>query len=158
MPPNGSAEVAKKGYETSDVSFRPWAWFVAVFIVTMVVIYHAVLGFMQILAGPNKVLGRTEHPADQSLSQFPQPRLQTDPASDLKSYLKQKETELTTYGWIDRKAGIVRIPIDQAMNTFVSRGFPVRPADSGLTELDIQIQKAGGAKILPPAASQRQSP
>src|SRR5258708_15231420 len=155
MQPNGSTDSAKKGYETSDVRFRPWAWFAAGCAVIMVVIYLGVIAFMQFLRGPNTILGRTEHSANQSLSRFPQPRLQTNPALDLQAYLKQKETELTTYGWIDRKAGIVRIPIDQAINTFISRGPLVRPADSGLTELDIQMQKAGGAKILPPASRQR---
>jgi hypothetical protein len=157
MQPNGSIELTKKGYETSDVPFRPWAWFAVGFIVGMAVIYLGIVGFMQFLKGPNTVLGRTEHPADQSLSQFPQPRLQTNPAVDLQAYLKQKESELTTYGWVDRKAGIVWVPIDQAMTAFISRASPVRPADSGLTELDIQIQKAGGAKILPPGSSQRQN-
>ena len=158
MPANGSTNLVKKGYETSDVPFRPWAWFVLGFTVSLVVIYFGVLAFTRFLVSPNNILGRTAHPADQSLNQFPGPQLQIDPALDLQGYLQQKAEELTTYGWANRKAGTVRIPIDQAINAFVNRGAPVRPPDSGLTELAIQIQKAGGAKILPPASSQRPNP
>ncbi|HYZ71995.1 MAG TPA: hypothetical protein VE641_02890, partial [Chthoniobacterales bacterium] len=82
----------------------------------------------------------------------------TNDPKDLRDYLQVKNQELTSYGWVDRKNGIVHIPIEQAMDHFLSRGAPVRPSDSGLTETDMQVQKAGGAKILPPAASEKPSP
>jgi hypothetical protein len=65
-----------------------------------------------------------------------------------------KEQELTSYGWINEKAGAVRIPIDRAIDLLISRGVPVRPPDSGLTELDMQTQKAGAEKIVAPSAGQ----
>ena len=34
-----------------------------------------------------------------------------------------EERVLTSYGWIERSAGIVRIPIDQAMTLTVERGL-----------------------------------
>jgi hypothetical protein len=34
---------------------------------------------------------------------------------------------LSTYGWVDRPAGVVRIPIDRAIDITLERGFPVRP-------------------------------
>ena len=33
---------------------------------------------------------------------------------------------LTTYGWVDRNAGVVRIPIDEAMKLAIQRGLPAR--------------------------------
>jgi hypothetical protein len=33
---------------------------------------------------------------------------------------------LSSYGWLDRNAGVVRIPIDRAMKMTVERGLPVR--------------------------------
>jgi len=33
---------------------------------------------------------------------------------------------LDSYGWVDRSAGVVRIPIDQAMRLVVERGLPAR--------------------------------
>lgn len=44
-----------------------------------------------------------------------QPRLQIDEAGDMKRYREQQKHLLESYGWVDRKTGIVRIPIDKAM-------------------------------------------
>ncbi|MGH9352225.1 MAG: hypothetical protein ACRD2G_08710 [Terriglobia bacterium] len=58
----------------------------------------------------------------------PPPLLQEHPGGELDTYLAQQEKTLNTYGWVDRKTGIVRIPIDQAMNVLLQKGLPVRPA------------------------------
>ena len=33
---------------------------------------------------------------------------------------------LNSYGWVDPKAGVVRIPIDRAMDLLLQKGLPVR--------------------------------
>jgi len=38
----------------------------------------------------------------------------------------QEEKKLNSYGWIDQKAGIARIPIDRAMQLLAQRGLPTR--------------------------------
>jgi hypothetical protein len=44
----------------------------------------------------------------------------------LNTYAKQQQ-ELETYAWQDRKAGIVRIPIERAMDLLLEKGLPVVP-------------------------------
>jgi small-conductance mechanosensitive channel len=56
----------------------------------------------------------------------PSPRLQTDPRGDLLELREAEDRALTTYGWVDRNAGVVRIPIEQAMKLTVARGLPSR--------------------------------
>jgi hypothetical protein len=56
----------------------------------------------------------------------PEPRLQTDPRDDLANMQLAEQRILTSYGWVDRGAGIVRIPIDEAMTLTVERGLPSR--------------------------------
>jgi hypothetical protein len=126
--------------------------------VSLIAIYLLCLLFANFLVGPGTTIGRTEHARESSLDRFPHPQLQTNDPKDLRDYLQVKNQELTSYGWVDRKTGVVHIPIEQAMDHFLNRGAPVRPSDSGLTETDMQIQKAGGAKILPPAAGGKPSP
>jgi hypothetical protein len=58
----------------------------------------------------------------------PEPRLQSNPQADLKDYINRENELLTTYGWINRKSGVARIPIDRAM------------------ELLIEENKSGGAR------------
>src|SRR5262249_10211232 len=45
----------------------------------------------------------------------PEPRLQVNPQADLQEYLQKQKETLTSYGWISRPEGTVRIPIDRAM-------------------------------------------
>ena len=54
------------------------------------------------------------------------PRLQAHPAQDLEKYLAREEEILNSYGWVDRKHGTVRIPIQRAMNILLQNGLPVR--------------------------------
>jgi hypothetical protein len=61
----------------------------------------------------------------------PEPRLQTNPREDLQHFREQEDTVLTSYGWVDRNAGIVRIPIDEAMKLTIARGLPTRPEGAG---------------------------
>jgi hypothetical protein len=36
----------------------------------------------------------------------------------------EERAALTTYGWVDRKSGVVRMPIERAMELLVERGLP----------------------------------
>jgi hypothetical protein len=72
----------------------------------------------------------------------PAPRLQTNEHADLAAVVAAQRRQLDSYGWIDRKAGVVHIPVRQAMKEILAQGFPVReqvvidegapvPTDSG---------------------------
>ena len=54
------------------------------------------------------------------------PQLQAHPNEDLQVYLNRERRILDTYGWVDRKDGIVRIPIQRAMTLLLQNGLPVR--------------------------------
>ena len=56
----------------------------------------------------------------------PEPRLQTNPRADLADLRAQEENVLETYGWVDKNASVVRIPIEEAMKLTVQRGLPAR--------------------------------
>lgn len=56
----------------------------------------------------------------------PAPRLQDTPRRDLQEVRAKTEFELDNYEVIDRKKGIVAIPIDRAMELLVARGIPAQ--------------------------------
>lgn len=58
---------------------------------------------------------------------FPTPRLEEDERGQLEGILTKENQILYSYGWVDEKAGIARIPIDRAMDLLVQRGLPVLP-------------------------------
>jgi hypothetical protein len=64
-------------------------------------------------------------------SAFPSPKLEEDERGQLNGIRLAEEKTLYSYGWIDEKAGTVRIPIERAMDLLVQRGLPVRPQGGG---------------------------
>jgi hypothetical protein len=117
-------------HESSDVSFGSVVGFGAVLVVSAVVISLLVWALFFYLSLRADRRGSTVGRLTQELPQPlpPPPRLQTDPRADLLALRKGEELELSTYGWVDRSAGIVRIPIERAMRLTVDRGLPSRTA------------------------------
>lgn len=56
----------------------------------------------------------------------PEPRLQRAPAQDARAQRELDELALDAYGWVDRRAGRVRIPIARAIDLLAERGLPAR--------------------------------
>lgn len=56
------------------------------------------------------------------------PQLQVHPHQDLQNYCAVQQREVTTYGWVDQQGGVIRVPIDRAMDMVLARGLPARPA------------------------------
>ncbi len=58
---------------------------------------------------------------------MPEPRLQISPVTDMRAYRAEAERRLHSYGWVDQRAGIARVPIDDAMRRLAERGIPDWP-------------------------------
>jgi hypothetical protein len=56
----------------------------------------------------------------------PGPRLQVDANKDLRQMRAGEEAVLNSYGWVDKDAGIVKIPVDRAMEILAKKGLPAR--------------------------------
>src|SRR5688500_12180481 len=56
----------------------------------------------------------------------PAPRLQQNPQQDLRDLHVKQRGVLEEYSWVDKQAGVARIPIEDAMKIVVQRGLPVR--------------------------------
>jgi hypothetical protein len=58
------------------------------------------------------------------------PRPEIDPGADLAAFRAQQQSELGGYGWVDRAHGVVRIPIDRAMQDIAATGISDWPGDA----------------------------
>jgi len=65
------------------------------------------------------------------------PMLETNEMGQLREFVTNQENQLNSYGWVDEKAGVARIPIERAMELTVGR-IPVRPQAP-----DAQASEAG---------------
>ena len=50
------------------------------------------------------------------------PLLQPAPQPDRAAYFDEKRRATQTYGWVDREAGIARIPLGEAMKLMAAKG------------------------------------
>jgi len=116
-------------HEHSDISISGVVAFAVALATVCVMIFGAVRVMNTAFARYRPQPVTAEFPlAAESLRRLPpEPRLQTDPRDDLKHLRDGEDRALGSYGWVDRDAGVVRIPIDQAMRLIVERGLPVRP-------------------------------
>ena len=77
------------------------------------------------------------HPLLETRQLPPEPRLQVLPQLDLRAILTNERSILDSYGWVDRQAGIVRMPIERAIELLTERGLSSRKAeDRGLNTED----------------------
>jgi hypothetical protein len=115
-------------HEESDVNVRAVFTFVAALTVTALVVAGLVYLLFQYFNGREAIRLPVEYPlaAGQRNRLPPEPRLQTNPRQDLRELRAQEEDVLTSYRWVDRNAGVVRIPIEQAMRLTLQRGLPAR--------------------------------
>ncbi len=122
-------ENSNRGHETTDASTRAVVAFAVglfVFIVAaMILVWVTFTYFVR-----HQPLGPPASPFENTRKLPPPgtPVLQTSPRRDFKDFRQHEDELLKTYGWADRRAGVVRLPIDRAMDLLVERGLPVQKA------------------------------
>jgi hypothetical protein len=117
------------GHETRDANVRDIVITLACLAVGAGLVCLLVYGIFRYLADHPLATAPPNPMAETGRRQFPQaPRIEEHPAIELRDLRSQEEKILSTYGWTDKGTGIVRIPIDRAMELQLQRGFPTRPA------------------------------
>jgi hypothetical protein len=154
---NGQSE--SKAYETRDVKLRPLVVFIAGLAVVGVVVYLVVFLMIRLFSGqaatedarvaPSSASRPAPGPGGERLP--PEPRIQVNAAADMDALRRQEDARLTTYGWVDRQAGIVRIPVDVAMTQILTEGLAVRQPGGSPAAAGAPLPKTpqGEAKKVP---------
>ena len=88
--------------------------------------------------------------AVEQIREFPPPQLLVHPGAEWGTVRAEEATKLNSYGWVDRHAWIIRIPVTRAMQLLVARGLP--EVGAGQTRLqwmqsraatDVQTNESG---------------
>src|SRR5271157_2336885 len=120
-------EQPRHAHETSDVNIRS-------LVISGVLLCGLVIAGLLVSKGVfhyfvgHQGLGPPASPFENVRMLPPEPRLQVSVPKDLKQYKAAQEEILNSYGWVDQNAGVVRIPIDRAMDILAQKGLPVRGA------------------------------
>ena len=138
-------EQSQRRYEDSDVSVgRLFAFALGVVGLVIFGVVVSALAFHFFVR--HTPMGPPATPFDDARSMPPGLRLQTSAPVDLKQYRADQEKILTGYGWVDPKAGVVRIPVERAMDLMLQKGYPIRGSSPA------EKHPAGTAKTVAPPA------
>jgi hypothetical protein len=129
MPQGRPMAGAHPGHEVSTIGVRAISLFsVALLALCVVVCLILWLWMEQLKHREQRVDALYPGRLAIEVDQFPQPRLQQNPRTELAEVKEAEERRLHTYGWIDPLAGIARIPIVRAMDILAAKGLPRVPA------------------------------
>jgi hypothetical protein len=79
-------------------------------------------------------------------------RLQSAPVTDLQSSRAEELKILNSYGWVDPAAGVVHIPIDEAMRLYLARHAASAPAAGTDAAAAAARVPTDAAPVPPPSA------
>lgn len=150
------AHNSKMGFEPKDLSPSSVYGFLAGLFVAAVLVAFVLWGFYDFmdryersqqppqnpLVQPTRVETRQIPP--QTIQKFPQPRLERNERLEINDFLLKEEDTLDSYGWVDQKAGVVRIPIERAMQLIAQQGLPTTPKAGTIPPAEGQAPKQGG--------------
>jgi hypothetical protein len=113
-------------YEVVDASIPEVIWTGVGVVLGVAVVCLVIWGMFNAL----KKQQATEYKLNpvQQIQIPPEPRIQEHPEIELRDLRKHEDDVLNTYGWVDKNAGTVHIPIYEAINQVAQHGLPARSA------------------------------
>ncbi len=136
------AAAVRAGHETTDVSVPGLFIFAGSLLGTVAAILVGVAVLFGVYGYVDRRLDagieRQEPGAASKVHLQPEyagPLLQVKPEEDLRWMRDHNAVDLDGYGWVDQPAGVVRLPIDRAMDLIAERGLPPVSPNHTLEEL-----------------------
>lgn len=121
-------EPANLGHETTDVDLSGAPKILIYSVIFMVITFAAMWLMFRFFIGLEQAKDPAPSPVASPIARVPPgPRLQTKEPSDLAGFRRSEDAILNSYGWVDREKGIVRIPVDRALELLAERGLPATP-------------------------------
>ena len=115
VTPNGA------GHEQSEISVRFIVVSLSVLLIGTFLVALLAVGIFRYFSHTYQ----TQEAAKQSVPQIPpEPRIEVEPWQQLITVHAREDHVLTSYAWVDKSQGTVRIPIDQAIDELAKKGLP----------------------------------
>ncbi len=116
------------GHEKSDAHPGSIAGFEIALLLLAVLSMAAMGGLFYYLTNREAIADTSRSPLAAERSLPPAPHLQVSPASDIEQLHADENKRINTYGWVDKEQGVVRIPVEKAMEIVATQGLPAQLA------------------------------
>ena len=120
------SQTNNKNYEARDAHVKPIA-------MAGIALFVLIFGALLVAKGVFHILENKRERNAQIVSPFMSerrlpvgPRLQVNPEEELAVFRAKEDSLVNSYGWVVKEAGVVHIPVDEAMKRMLEKGFPVR--------------------------------
>lgn len=116
------------GYEVRDAQPR---WLLvggALLVVLIAVAFVLVAGIDRGLTAQDARADEPPHPMASFRRAPSTAALQAAPKLEYEEFAARERELLSSYGWVDPAEGVVRLPIERAMELLLERGLPAPPA------------------------------
>jgi hypothetical protein len=141
--------------ESSGIKPKPVIWFLVILTVSTILVFLIVEGMLYGLKKmdeANQAQPVTALPEGRERKLPPEPRLQGAPdgpgdqrsllpLAEMEQYRKEIDQKTSSFGWVNKDAGIAHISLDSAKKMMVERGLPM-----GSDKLVEDVQKAETAR------------
>jgi hypothetical protein len=129
----------EEGFEQQDLTAQGVFAFLISLAVGGVLVYFVVLGLYRFMDARQRsrqpqlsplvkpIETDTRIVSPEAIARFPQPRLERNERVEINDFRLKEEQTLNSYGWVDEKAGVVRIPIERAMQLVAQHGLATTP-------------------------------
>lgn len=134
-------------HERTDADVWALSKFAIALLLLCIASLGAVFGLFRYFEGRyGGVLPRATQSLDLDARRLPPaPQLEVTEKEDLEAQRTAERQILTSYGWVDREHGIVRIPIDQAIDLLAASNLPARQTQQPETAAaDVSLPTASG--------------
>lgn len=113
------------GYERTDINIRSVVLFFGLVGLSLAVLQLGVWELLQLLRADAARHQAPQSPRASARVVPPEPRLSNQPLLDYARFVEAQDAQLNNYGWVDRRQGIVHMPITKAIDILATRGLPV---------------------------------
>ncbi len=114
---------AEPTHEQRDVNLKPVVLSTIGLLIVLAVTFGLMVGLFDLFAFQEARLSPPANPLAVAEGRRlpPEPRLQAHPLRDLKDLRRAEREILDSYAWVDKHAGVVRIPVARAIELLAAR-------------------------------------
>ena len=165
-------ETSETGFEHEDLSPRGVFGFLAGLAAAVILVALLLWGLYRTMDAYQRknqpsqsplappAAANTRQVSPNQINAFPQPRLEQNEKVEINQFRLEEEQRLASYAWVDQKAGVVRIPIERAMQLIAERGLPTTPQIGKAPSSEVSVVKQAAERAdtsnLPRAKGKKQ--